>query len=181
MTAPNVIWSYAALLAEIAGWQEMMSVADKQLSDMTAAYKTAAQERDAMRSEIAAQKARADAAELREKALLEGTEINRKTTLAHNAEHARQNAAKDAEIARLRAALNKISGGYGPNHLSKYAKDVADATLKGETNQPPPPEPFNFNTSMRKTLEEFENLPKSSKVDYERRVAKRKKDFPDGI
>jgi hypothetical protein len=40
--------------------------------------------------------------------------------------------ALEEENKRLREALGKVRDGYGPNHLSKYARDIASAALKGE-------------------------------------------------
>jgi hypothetical protein len=34
-------------------------------------------------------------------------------------------------LARYKDALQRISEGYGPNHLSKYARDIAAYTLQG--------------------------------------------------
>lgn len=59
--------------------------------------------------QIEALRARAEAAELREKSLLECNEINRKTLTKYNAEHAAKIAAKDAEIARMKDALKPFA------------------------------------------------------------------------
>lgn len=37
-----------------------------------------------------------------------------------------------AEVLRLREALERVRDGYGPNHLSKFARDIARAALAGK-------------------------------------------------
>lgn len=110
----------------------------------------------ALLAEIAAMQARAEAAELREKSLLEGNEINRKALVQHNAKHAAEIAAKDAEIARLREAMAPFDRMAGAMFARNWNKDgvaisfvekdgpirltFADflavrATLKGDTHE----------------------------------------------
>lgn len=45
------------------------------------------------------------------------------------AEYTRSDLA-NARIAELESALRLIVNRYGPNHMSKYARDVADSALK---------------------------------------------------